>query len=149
MKKIIGLICMFIILSGCTQMSSEKTMVCEGISSNIIKVKNTVVYKGDKVLKQTIENKATLEDLGVDKNMLEALVEKYSEAYLIDGVKYTYTIEDGVFLEMITVDFETANFDELKKVGLVEVEEEGEVTEINFDKTKKALEDFGMTCNTD
>ena len=147
MKKIICLLCICFTLVGCNAKDDSKTLVCTGVTSEVIEVLNTITYKEDVVLTQTIENKVVLSDLNLDKEMMESLVEQYSSAYDIEGVTYSYAIdEEGVFTEKIVVDFEKADFSLLQNAGLIDASTEGEIKYISFKQTKEALENFGMTC---
>ena len=146
MKKLLCMLCLAAcVLCGCSSNKTE-TLKCTGTLSGVINVTNTIEYEDDKVLKQTLVNVVTVEDLGISESDLETLVSQYSGSYDIDGVTYSYKIEEGVFTETIAIDFEKANFDDLATAGLISAEEEGTITYISLEETKEALETASFVC---
>lgn len=147
MKKLLCALFVLCLLCGCGGEKETKTLVCSGVTSGIIDVTNTLTYENDKVLKQTIKNEVSLEALNVDATTMESLTKQFETAYDINGVNYKWEIKDNVFVEEITVDFEKADFEALKKVQLIDAQDDSStVTYISLEQTRKVLEGLGMTC---
>lgn len=147
MKKLLCMLCLAAcVLCGCGSGNNTKTLKCTGTLSGVINVTNTIEYEDDKVLKQTLVNEVTIEDLGISEADLESLVTQYSGSYDIDGVTYSYDITDGLFTETISINFEDANFDELSTAGLISAEDDGTITYISLEATKESLEAASFVC---
>ena len=125
MKLMVGsLLCtmMLVLLSAC---GKEETKTFTG-EQNRADVEMTYTYKGDKVLKQTSKITIDYKDFNVTedsqkeelKKQLETESKKFQD---IKGVKESVKSNDNQLIENVEVDYEKADFKELRDNNVVDI----------------------------
>lgn len=143
MKKLLSLCCV-LLLAGCsTTQSEEKTTVCK-LSEDGMEITNTLVYKGDEVIKQTIDSAVTVE--GADTETLTAFVDEYAKLYDdIKGTQYSYDLKDNVLTENIIIEYSSENIEDLLEMGIISSEDEN-IRFVSYKQTIDLLKESGFTC---
>lgn len=116
MKRSIGLICALllsiIVIAGCDKEQS-KTYQGDLRGSDVI---DTLTYKGDKMIKQSMIMTINYKDRGVSQSDAEKIVEKQELAYKdIKGIKYEKTVKNDKAVQKVEIDYKKADLDQLKK----------------------------------
>jgi len=103
-------------LAGCGDKEETKTF---NANINGADIKITYTYEGDKVLKQTSENKINYSTIGAkNKEEAEKILEPLSAKYKdIKGVDEKITYNDTWAEESVTVDMEKVDFKALQNVS--------------------------------
>lgn len=139
MKKII--LCLCLLLVGCAK--KETTTICALTQENV-KVVNTIVAQDDQVIKQTLENEINYKNLELTKEDVIELAGEYVDSYDLEGLNYSFEVNDESLLETITIDYSTANIQELMNIGLIESIEDAKY--ISLKETLETLKDTGFIC---
>lgn len=145
MKKLLVMLMAATVLCGCSGSAKVEKAVYEG-EVNGAKLRNEIEYSDDKVLKQTTVSEINYADLGLTKEVIEQTVEPFKTKYKIDGVNYSAEITEEKLVETTTIDYEKADFDELKSAQLItSTKEDGKIMYISYEQTVKNLESAGLT----
>ena len=109
-----------------------------------MEITNTLVYKGDEVIKQTIDSAVTVE--GADTETLTAFVDEYAKLYDdIKGTQYSYDLKDNVLTENIIIEYSSENIEDLLEMGIISSEEEN-IRFVSYKQTIDLLKESGFTC---
>lgn len=144
MKKI-AILLTLCLLAGCSGANDNTTTTVCSVEIEGLKTTNTLVANEDKIVSQKIENEMDYSAWELSEEDVKDAVETYKGLYDIDGVSYEYEIKDNILTEKISVNFEKADFDELKDVNLINTENEN-ITYVSLEKTIESLEDYGFSC---
>ncbi len=139
MKKIV--LCLCLLLVGCS--NKETTTVCALTQENV-KVVNTIVAQDDKVIKQTLENEINYKNLELTKEDVVGLANEYVDSYDLEGLSYSFEVNEQHLLETITIDYSTVNIQELMNIGLIESIDDAKY--ISLKETLTTLKDTGFIC---
>lgn len=139
MKKIV--LCLCLLLVGCS--NKETTTVCAFTQENV-KVVNTIVAQEDKVIKQTLENEIHYKNLELTKEDVVELANEYVESYDLEGLNYSFEVNEEHLLETITVDYSIVDIQELMNIGFIESVEDAKY--ISLRETLTTLKDTGFIC---
>ena len=139
MKK--NVLCFCLLLVGCS--NKETTTVCALTQENV-KVVNTIVAQEDKVIKQTLENEIHYKNLELTKEDVVELANEYVESYDLEGLNYSFEVNEEHLLETITVDYSIVDIQELMNIGFIESVEDAKY--ISLKETLTTLKDTGFIC---
>lgn len=139
MKKMI--LCLCLLLMGCS--NNKTTTVCALTQENV-KVLNTIVAQDDKVIKQTLENEINYKNLELTKEDVVELANEYVESYDLEGLSYSFEVNEEHLLETIMIDYSTVNIQELMNIGLIESVDDAQY--ISLKQTLETLKDTGFIC---
>lgn len=139
MKKIV--LCLCLLLVGCS--NKETTTVCAFTQENV-KIVNTIVAQDDKVIKQTLENEIHYKNLELTKEDVVELANEYVESYDLEGLNYSFEVNEEHLLETITVDYSIVDIQELMNIGFIESVEDAKY--ISLKETLTTLKDTGFIC---
>ena len=139
MKKIA--LCLCLLLVGCS--NKETTTICAFTQENV-KVVNTIIAQEDKVIKQTLENEIHYKNLELTKEDVVELANEYVESYDLEGLNYSFEVNDEHLLETIIIDYSTVNIQELMNIGLIESVDNAKY--ISLKETLTTLKDTGFIC---
>lgn len=139
MKKIVLCFCLFLV--GCS--NKETTTVCAFTQENV-KIVNTIVAQDDKVIKQTLENEIHYKNLELTKEDVVELANEYVESYDLEGLNYSFEVNEEHLLETITVDYSIVDIQELMNIGFIESVEDAKY--ISLKETLTTLKDTGFIC---
>ena len=139
MKKIV--LCLCLLLVGCS--NKETTTICALTQENV-KVVNTIVAQEDKVIKQTLENEIHYKNLELTKEDVVELANEYVESYDLEGLNYSFEVNEEHLLETITVDYSIVDIQELMNIGFIESVEDAKY--ISLKETLTTLKDTGFIC---
>lgn len=139
MKKIV--LCFCLLLVGCS--NKETTTVCAFTQENV-KIVNTIVAQEDKVIKQTLENEIHYKNLELTKEDVVELANEYVESYDLEGLNYSFEVNEEHLLETITVDYSIVDIQELMNIGFIESVEDAKY--ISLKETLTTLKDTGFIC---
>lgn len=144
MKKFILLLCACILFTSC---ANEKTTVCEGTINNI-KTRVELVHTDTEALSQVVINETDYASFNIVEEDLQALLDQTINIYEgIEGLSYTYEMNEGILKETITVDFENGDLDALEKAGLVDFgNQSGKDKYIDYPMTIDVYIQQGLTC---
>ena len=139
MKKIV--LCLCLLLVGCS--NKETTTVCAFTQENV-KIVNTIVAQEDKVIKQTLENEIHYKNLELTKEDVVELANEYVESYDLEGLNYSFEVNEEHLLETITVDYSIVDIQELMNIGFIESVDDAKY--ISLKETLTTLKDTGFIC---
>lgn len=139
MKKMI--LCLCLLLVGCSK--KESTTICALTQENA-KIVNTIISQDDKVIKQTLENEINYKNLELTKEDVVELANEYVESYDLEGLSYSFEVNEEHLLETIMIDYSTANIQELMNIGLIESVDDAQY--ISLKQTLTTLKDTGFIC---
>ena len=139
MKKIV--LCLCLLLVGCS--NKETTTVCAFTQENV-KIVNTIVAQDDKVIKQTLENEINYKNLELTKEDVVELANEYVDSYDLEGLNYSFEVNEEHLLETITVDYSIVDIQELMNIGFIESVEDAK--DISLKETLTTLKDTGFIC---
>ncbi|HCD7254298.1 TPA: YehR family lipoprotein [Citrobacter farmeri] len=129
-------------LAGCGDKEESKTFKADVNGTEIVM---TYTYKGDKVIKQTSQNKINFASIGVTTKedaakILDPISAKYQN---IPGVEEKLTYKDGYAEETVSVDMEKVDFKKLQ--GVMGTQFSGDPSNgISMKQSQKMLEASGF-----
>lgn len=132
---------MAVMLVACGDKEETKTY---SLSQNGVDSKLTYTYKGDKVTKQTAENKMSYASLGVAskedaEKMLKATSDKFQG---IDGLKEKIEYKDDKAIETLEVDYTKISSEDMNKIP--GMSSNGDTSKgISMEESAKMLESQG------
>lgn len=142
MKKILGIMMVALLLTGCG--GEETTTVCKGNIDELTEIAVTLEAKGDKAQKmsgtytynfaQYVEAGATIDEC------LELIKSMNFDFNSVDGLKGNYKADGNNVILDIEIDYEKADIDDLIKAGLVESTGDKKPTFISLKETVTNLE---------
>ena len=149
MKKLLSLALMTLLLTGCGA-EDKTTTICKGNLDEITEATVTIEAEGDKtnVMKGTVVydlSSMVSEDAPID-TWLPILKSSNIDYNSLKGGKAEYKVDGNKITLDLELDYEKADFDELKKANLITTSEEGKVTYISLEQTIKEQEKTGLTC---
>ena len=139
MKKIV--LCFCLLLVCCS--NKQTTTICAFTQENV-KIVNTIVAQDDKVIKQTLENEINYKNLELTKEDVVELANEYVESYDLEGLNYSFEVNDEHLLETITVDYSILDIQKLMNIGFIESVEDAKY--ISLKETLTTLKDTGFIC---
>ena len=142
-KVVVTLFAAVMFLFGC---SGGKETITKCSLTSSINVEQTITSKGDKVLKQELDQKFQWKTRFASEEQLQKTLDEFKQKYAIDGVTYETSIDGDTLNEKITVDFEKADFEKLQEVGLL-AKSSQKITSISLEQTVTSLEKAGATCS--
>lgn len=155
MKRILGVLSCLMLLLGMAGWSSEQsaTYVLETAEEGLFTMTDTQSFKakGDKVYQLTEVTVLTFAEL--DAAVLDMLVEYYDatvaamQENIPTGVTVGASYEDRTYTMEIAIDLKTADLEAVSEGGYLmgPYGETGEVKQVSFEQTAKALEASGYT----
>lgn len=147
MKKMIMILLLAIGLTSCGLLPSQQQVltVCT-YNDEEMNVKYDFVSKNDQLISEVSENSFVWADYLSEDLMVERL-EKIKETYnAIDGLTYSYTMDETRVNELIKIDYEVADVQELIDVEILLSSSGEEVTYASLAATIDSLERAGATC---
>lgn len=147
MKKMIMILLLAIGLTSCGLFPSQQQVltVCT-YNDEEMNVKYDFVSKNDQLISEVSENSFVWADYLSEDLMVERL-EKIKETYnAIDGLTYSYTMDETRVNELIKIDYEVADVQELIDVEILLSSSGEEVTYASLAATIDSLERAGATC---
>ena len=143
-KKILTITVIAIILTGCSKASVMETDTYYGNIGGVEMIVE-LQHSDDILIKQTSENSLNYIDNGFTKVSAEETVNKYKSLYNIEGVTYKAEVTQNSIKEKIIVDFEKADIDDLKRVGLILIKsKDRKVYYVSYKATVQNLERIGL-----
>lgn len=144
MKKILTVLLIVLTLVGCG--SKPKTTVCTAELEGIL-VENTIVSTDKNVDSVVYKTTISVDEMLVP--YLSTAAEDYAKNFVgITGVSYEYTVEGNTLVEITKIDYKTVNYEDLVKLGLLELEEGTVPTPfvMLYEDMVKQMEASGATC---
>ena len=145
MKKLTGFIIIMVLALFLTACGSESTRTFELEQNGVI---TTMVYttKGDKVTKQSTENIIQYDLAGIPskeeaQELFAPLVEQFQD---IDGITHNLEYEDTKAIETLTIDYEVAEYDDIKSLPGMEFTEDPKDKGVSMKKSLEILESQGF-----
>lgn len=146
MKKILGsilIIFTILVISGCGSKEETKTFVS---NQDGVEVELVYTYQGDKVIKQTANNKIEYSILGVEtKEDAQALLDPFAAQYQeLEGVEHKIEYKEKEAVETLSVDFTKLDLDKAKEIEGMLVEGDGNKG-VSMKESEKMLLENGFT----
>ncbi|MFQ6792725.1 DUF1307 domain-containing protein [Thomasclavelia sp.] len=150
MKKLLGMLMLALVVTGCSGGGEKTTTVCKGNIDELTTNTTTIEATDDKVstMKATIEYDVT--SLVSDTTTIE-----YLESYVksmnvdygsLDGVTAKYTTEGTIITLEVEINYEEADMEQLADAGVITSTDGKEIAYISLDETIKEQEAAGLTC---
>ena len=119
MKKILIIALLLIALVGCED--KEKITVCT-TNYDGIEIENVIQSKGEQVTTVIYQTTITVEDTLAP--YLTATAEEYAKNFVgVGGITYEYDVNKNTLKEVTTVEYLKVNYEDLVKLGLLELED--------------------------
>ena len=144
MKKLLTLLFVLVVLVGCG--SKTKTTICTAELEGV-EIENTIVSTEDYVDSIVYKTTISVDDMLVP--YLATAAEDYAKNFVgLSGVSYEYTVEGNVLVELTKIDYKTVNYEDLVRLGLLELEEGVVPTPfvVEYKDLKAEMEASGCTC---
>lgn len=144
MKKIIGSLVLLLILAGCQTSSQKVTTLCS-YKEGPWNIEQTFTSKDDVLLIEDTNQTYQWVGYMTEEEINEELV-TLSELYSgIDGLTYTYDLNEEEVLETYYIDYTKATYEQLAGVGLLEENDHPDAF-ASLEATIENLEAFGYEC---
>jgi len=145
MKKLTGFIIILVLALFLTACGSVSTRTFELEQDGIV-TKMVYTTKGDKVTKQTTENIIQYDLAGIPskveaQELFAPLVKQFQD---IDGVTHDLEYEDSKAIETLAIDYEVANYDDIKRLPGMEFSEDPKDKGVSMKKSIEILESQGF-----
>ena len=155
MKRVLGVLScliLFLAMAGCSlEQSAAYVLKTEEEGLFTMTDMQSFKAKGDKVYQLTEVTVLTFADL--DAAVLDMLVEYYDNTVeglqegAPEGVTVEGSYENGTYTMEIAIDLKTADLEAVSEGGYLMGLEIGEVEQVSFEQTVKALEASGYTLS--
>lgn len=153
MKKISMMLVMLLMLVGCGTSQKEKTTVCLNDTAYLAYDSSEQIFesKGDVVRHMRTKSVLSMEkNFGVNADeFIEIAQPGFDEINKLEGVHVSIEkIDDSTIYDKMEIDFDTADFKQLAKLGLVQLDE-NDATFISLLRSVSMLEEAGFTCTAE
>lgn len=143
MKNKIILLFIFTLLVGC-QGKKEMTTVCKGNDEKSVTV-NTIKHIEDRITSVSYQNTLQVDDSLID--YITGYLSQYKTTVAhIEGLSYEYSIEGNTVVETTTIDYETADMEQLADEGFIAVSESGNKAYVGYAITVNQMKASGYEC---
>lgn len=155
MKKTCILLCSLFMMTGCFD-KTEKQVICIGYA-NGTSITSVLSATGDTVRSEIYEERTDLEQHGYkngnyseeEKEEIIHIIrnKKYASISLdaLQGITYTYTLEDNYFVFTLTVNYDEAKIEDLQKLHFIENNNILNLG-VSLKKTLNGYKEQGMDC---
>ena len=144
---IVGII-VFIIFCLTTPFDKTEKTVCSPTKKSSIALTVTMESKDGKVIKFSQKETTKLKDYSMTAKEFKTAakeIKKGTKAY--DGLSYTYDVKDGVGIETLTLDTDTASTETYTLLGLTTKNgKDGKAVKVSTEKAIKSMENYGLKC---
>ena len=144
MKKLLTILLVLLVVAGCG--SKTKKTICTAELEGVA-IENTILSTDEYVDSIVYKTTISVDDMLVP--YLETAAEEYGKNFVgLTGVKYEYTVEGNILVELTTIDYKTVDYQDLIRLGLLELEEGVVPTPfaVKYTELKAELEASGCTC---
>lgn len=144
---IVGII-VFIIFCLTTPFDKTEKTVCSPTKKSSIALTVRMESKDGKVIKFSQKETTKLKDYSMTAKEFKTAakeIKKGTKAY--DGLSYTYDVKDGVGIETLTLDTDTASTETYTLLGLTTKNgKDGKTVKVSTEKAIKSIENYGLKC---
>ena len=133
------------LLGACGKQSVQKSYL-QGISQEKkTDVRITIEHKGDKAISNQTITTIYYKEAGVTKDQLKEMIDKYDEEYKdVKGFTHSAEYKDDYMVEKTTLNYETADLDQLIEKKLVTTQQDKKVDYISYKSTVDLMKQSGF-----
>lgn len=151
MKKLLGVMLLALVLTGCGSKEEKSTTICKGNIDELTATEVTIEATDDKtdVMKSHVVYDLTSyvsEELPIDTYWLAQVKSINIDFNSLDGAKAKYSVDGEKIILDVEINYDEADFDQLKDAGLITTGKDGKVVYISLEQTIKEQEKAGLTC---